>query len=75
VGRRTPWLEAVEAAAAGDWLRAAEVYRAIGTVTDEAFALLQAGGDTQLSAALDFYRSVGAKRYVREAEAKLAAIA
>ena len=74
-GRRTPWLEAAEAAGSGDWLRAAELYRTIGTRADEAFALLQAGGDGPLGTALEFYRSVRATRYIREAEAKLAAIA
>ena len=61
--------------AAGDWVRAAEIYARCGAVTDEAFARLQAGGDANLRAALDFYRSVKASRYVRQAEAGLAAIA
>ena len=47
----------------------------MGALTDEALALLQAGGDAPLRAARDFFRSVGASRYVREAEAGLAAIA
>ena len=71
--RRTPWLDAIESVAAGDWGRAAEIYARCGAVTDEAFARLQAGGDANLRAALDFYRSVKASRYVREAEAGLAA--
>ena len=73
--RRTPWLEASEAVAADNWDRAAEIYARCGAVTDEAFARLQAGGDANLRAALDFYRSVKASRYVRQAEAGLAAIA
>jgi hypothetical protein len=73
--RRTPWFAAAEAGAAGDWLRAAEIYRSIGTQSDEAFALLQTGEDAHLRTALTFFRSVSATRYVREAEAQLAAIA
>ena len=73
--RRTPWLDASEAVNANDWEGAAEIYGRCGAVTDEAFARLQAGGDANLRAALDFYRSVGAPRYVRQAEARLAATA
>jgi hypothetical protein len=40
-----------------------------------AFARLQTGRDADLRAALDFYRSAGASRYVRQAETALAAIA
>ena len=73
--RRTPWLDASEAVNANDWAGAAEIYARCGAVSDEAFARLQAGGDTNLRAALDFYRTVKASRYVRQAEAGLAAIA
>ncbi len=73
--RRTPWLEAAEAVGSNDWPQAAEIYARCGAVTDEAFARLQAGGDANLRAALDFYRSVKASRYVREAEAGLAVTA
>jgi class 3 adenylate cyclase/tetratricopeptide (TPR) repeat protein len=74
-GRRTPWLDAAAAAAERDWGRAAQIYRHIGSSADEAFALLQTAGEGELRAALDFYRSVAAKRYIRQAEAQLAAIA
>jgi hypothetical protein len=40
-----------------------------------AFARLQPGRDACLRTALDFFRAAGASRYVREAEAGLAAIA
>jgi hypothetical protein len=40
-----------------------------------AFAKLQTGLDADVRAALGFYRSVGAPHYVRQAEARLAAIA
>jgi len=72
-GRRTPWLAAAEAAAAGDWGRAAEIYEECGSEVSVAFAKLQTGLDADLRAAFDFYRSVGAPRYVRQAEAGLAA--
>ena len=70
--RRTPWLDAAEAAVGGDWEDAAGRYRQIGAPAEEAFALLQAGGDAALRRALDFYRGAGATRYVRQAEAQLA---
>jgi tetratricopeptide (TPR) repeat protein len=73
--RRTPWLEAAQAVGSSDWTTAAEIYARSGAVTDAAFARLQAGGDANLRTALDFYRSVKASRYVRQAEAGLAAIA
>jgi hypothetical protein len=71
---RTPWLEAA-LAARSDWERAAEMYASFGSPVDAAFARLQTGRDPALRAALDFYRSVNAPFYVRQAEAKLAAIA
>ena len=74
-GRRTPWLAAAEAAAAGDWGRAAEIYEECGSDLSVAFAKLQTGSDADVRAALDFYRSVGAPHYVRQAEARLAATA
>ena len=73
--RRTPWVEAAEAVAAGSWARAAEIYERCGSELSVAFARLQTGRDADLRAALDFYRSVNASRYVRQAEAGLAAIA
>ena len=74
-GRWTPWLEAAEAVAAGNWVRAAEIYEQCGSTLSVAFARLQTGRDTDVRAALDFYRAIGAARYEREAEAQLAAIA
>ncbi len=73
--RRTPWIEAAEAIAGGDWLGAAEFYRRCDCRSETAFALLQSGMDASVREALDFYRSVGATRYVREAESLLAATA
>ena len=82
-GQRTPWIEALEAGFAADWLRAAEIYAALPHPTAEAFARLRAAealfaagrgseADAQVERALAFYRAVGATPYVREAEALLA---
>jgi class 3 adenylate cyclase/tetratricopeptide (TPR) repeat protein len=73
--RRTPWVEAADAVLGGDWDAAAAIYARCVSPLDEAFARLQAGGDANLRAARDFYRSVNASKYVREAEAQLAATA
>ena len=74
-GPRTPWLEAAEAVAEGDWARAAAIYERCGSPLSVAFARLQSGLDGDVRAALDFYRSAGAPFYVRWAEAQLAEIA
>jgi class 3 adenylate cyclase/tetratricopeptide (TPR) repeat protein len=74
------WLEA---AAAETFSNAANVYAAVGSLPDEAHArlraaeeLVQAGSRAeaapQLAQATDFFRSVGAAGYLREAEALLA---
>ena len=47
----------------------------IGDVVDEAHARLQSGEPQQVERALEFFRSVGATRHIREAEALLAASA
>jgi tetratricopeptide (TPR) repeat protein len=86
VGAQTRWLVAADAIARGDLLAAADMYAEIGTRANEAYTrlrgaaqLLEAGrradADQQLRPALAFWRSVGAKRYVREGEALLAATA
>ncbi len=80
------WVEAAQAALAGDFVRAAEISAASGAPAEEAElrlraaeALVQAGrradAEVELQKALAFYRSVGAKRYVRRGEALLAATA
>jgi tetratricopeptide (TPR) repeat protein len=82
----TPWIHAARAVAAGDFVRAADLFVEIGAPTEEAFYRLRAAeafvaegrraeADAQLGPALAFYRSVGATRYVREGEALLAASA
>jgi hypothetical protein len=70
-----PWVAAARAYAAGDAVAAAEVFHEIGDRPDEAYMRLQSGIDSEVRKAIDFYRSVGATRYVREGEAALAAIA
>jgi hypothetical protein len=72
---RSPWVQVAEAVAGGDFRTAADVLGSIGVLASEAFYRLQAGTEHDVRAALAFYRSVGATRYVREGEALLAATA
>ena len=81
-----PWTRAVQAAAAGDYSRAADVFDQIGVPTLEAMHRLTAAetliaggrreeGEAQLARALDFYESVGATAYIERGRALLAASA
>jgi tetratricopeptide (TPR) repeat protein len=81
-----PWARASSAFAKGDPLDAAEIFAEMGALNNEAFSRLAAArslvaagrraeADEQLRRALDFYRSVGARRYMRESESLLAASA
>jgi tetratricopeptide (TPR) repeat protein len=81
-----PWAVAAEAICVGEFPRAADVLEAIGYRPGEAYARLRAAkqlvqegrraeADAELQQALAFWREVGAKRYVREGEALLAASA
>jgi hypothetical protein len=83
---KSPWLRSALAVASRDFLAAADIIGGMGIVSHEAFFRLRAAeqlvdeghraeADEQLRRALAFYRSVGAKRYVREGEALLAASA
>jgi hypothetical protein len=69
---RSPWNDAARAILDDDLGRAADLFAAIGSLPDEAYARLRAGDPANVQRALDFYRSVGASRYIREAEALLA---
>jgi class 3 adenylate cyclase len=80
------WTEAVGAYVAGDFVAAAEVLARAGARPHEAEARLRAAeqlaaeglrteAEAQLQQALRFHRSVGATRYVREAETSPAASA
>jgi class 3 adenylate cyclase/tetratricopeptide (TPR) repeat protein len=81
-----PWVRAAALLAAGDLGAAADVCAAMGATTEEARdrlwlaeALIEqnrrAEADIELQRALTFYRSVGATRYIREAEGLLATTA
>jgi len=81
-----PWVRAAHAFAAGDLRRAADICGEMGALSEEARDRLwlaqelieqnrRAEADVELQLALAFYRSVGATRYIREAEGLLAAIA
>jgi hypothetical protein len=80
---QSPWLDAAQAVAAGDFRQAADVMAGLGSVSFEMFYRLRAAealvaegrraeADEQLRPALAFYRSVRATRYVQEGEALLA---
>jgi hypothetical protein len=71
----TPWRSAALAIAAGQAETAADVLAEMGNLADEAYARLRSGSDDQVRRALEFYRSVGATRYIEEGEALLAATA
>jgi hypothetical protein len=82
----TPWVDAALAYVRSEFVQAADGYREIGSLVDEAQARLRAAdqlvsagrrgeADVQLQLALPFWRSVSATRYVREGEALLAASA
>jgi class 3 adenylate cyclase len=82
--RPTPWHAAARAVLEGDDARAGDLLEELGIPTLSAHARLRAAkalaasgrraeSDEQLQAALAFFRSVGASRYVRDAEALLAA--
>ena len=79
----TPWLQA-RAVATSEFEQAAALYAEIGSLPDEALARLCAArrlmargrrdeANAELDRALAFHRRVGAKRYVQEGEAVLAA--
>jgi class 3 adenylate cyclase/tetratricopeptide (TPR) repeat protein len=77
---RTRWLEAAVALLEGDARGAAQIFAQMGSFPDEAYARLSAAetliaagrqeeAGEELGRALDFYRRVGATRYMRAAEA------
>ncbi len=78
--RPTPWVSACRAVLESDFPRAAALFGEIGCVLDQAYAQLRAAhafaahGDGAEAThhrgrATEFYRSVGAKRYLRQMEA------
>jgi class 3 adenylate cyclase/tetratricopeptide (TPR) repeat protein len=79
----SPWRKAAIAHAKGDFVAAAKIYASVGALPEEAYARLcaassfvqlgrRAEADAELEPALAFWRSVGAKAYIREGEALLA---
>jgi tetratricopeptide (TPR) repeat protein len=84
--RQTKWIVVTRAVVRGEHAEAAELFAQMGTRPHEAYARLRLGerlvvegrraeADEQLAKALAFFRSVGATRYMREAEALLSASA
>jgi hypothetical protein len=71
----TQWTEAGRAFAQGECARAADMFAEIGTRPAEAYARLASGEEAEVRRALEFYRSVGAVRFVERAEALLPASA
>jgi len=80
---QTPWHEAARLVIAGDAAGAADLYREIGSVPDEAYARLRAAAalvgagrraeaDAQLRLALPVLAKLGANAWTAEAEALLA---
>ncbi|MGH3127187.1 MAG: ATP-binding protein [Gaiellaceae bacterium] len=78
-GARTKWMDAAEAFLLGDVARSAEILHEIGDAELESLARLRgarrlvaegrrAEADEQLQRSLEFYRSVGATRFIRQAE-------
>jgi tetratricopeptide (TPR) repeat protein len=70
---KSPWLRAALAALGRDFAGAADILGECGFKPFEAFLRLQSGAEEDVRRALEFYRSVRATRYVREAEALLQA--
>jgi class 3 adenylate cyclase/tetratricopeptide (TPR) repeat protein len=66
------WLRAALAVATRDFHAAAEIMAGGGFKADAAFFRLQTGAEEDVRRALDFYRDVGATRYIRQAEELLA---
>jgi tetratricopeptide (TPR) repeat protein len=74
----TRWYDAARAMIDGDFVAAANIYAEMGSQPDEAVARLEAAkrssssgdghGGGELARALAFFRGVGARAYVREAE-------
>jgi hypothetical protein len=73
--RENPWFDAARTYAAGDYARAADMYEQIGTRPAAAYARLTAGDEANARRAREFYRSVGAAKYVARAEKLLRASA
>jgi hypothetical protein len=73
--RAPRWERVATMVSAGAFHEAAEMLEEMGVRTYEAYCRLRAETDEDVKKALEFYRSVGATRYIREGEALLAASA
>jgi class 3 adenylate cyclase/tetratricopeptide (TPR) repeat protein len=67
------WVQAAIAFARHDFAVAAQTYSAIGSNTAAAYSLLMSPAGDDVRRALEFYRSVGATRFIEEAERRLSA--
>jgi predicted ATPase/class 3 adenylate cyclase len=72
---RTRWVEAAALYAEGELTAAADELADMGTATAEAYVRLRARDEANVRRSLGFWRSVGATRYIGEAESLLAASA
>ena len=68
----TPWADAARAYAAGDLPGAVAILDRMEALPEAAYVRLKSGSEPEVRRALEFYRSVGAARYVAEGEAMLA---
>jgi hypothetical protein len=68
----TPWRKAAGAIARGEPVQAVEIFDRIGAKPEAAYSRLRSREPADVERALEFYRSVGAARYVHEAEELLA---
>ena len=67
----TPWSETARLFVAGDPASAAEVLDGMDAAPEAAYVRLKSGIEPEVRRALDFYRSVGATRYLDEGERML----
>jgi hypothetical protein len=70
--RDTPWDRAAHAVLDGRWPDAAREYAEMGAAGFAAFADLRAADSHSVARSLQFWRSIGATRFIGEAEALLA---
>jgi class 3 adenylate cyclase/tetratricopeptide (TPR) repeat protein len=70
--REMPWDRAARAILDGRWSDAAGEYAEMGAVPFAALADLRAAESHTVARSLEFWRSIGASRFIREAEALLA---
>jgi class 3 adenylate cyclase/tetratricopeptide (TPR) repeat protein len=68
---RSQWAEAARAYVSAEFGTAADILARIGSKPDEAYVRLRSGTDADVRRALEFYRSVGATRYLTEGESML----